>query len=90
MNFAWDENKRRSNLLKHRVDFADAVGVFYDDNAVTVEDPDHYQEQRFITLGMDYRLQMLVVVNMQKDGNIIRIISARKADHKERKQYEGD
>ncbi len=57
MNIEWDENKRRSNLLKHRVDFADAVGVFYDDNAVTVEDPEHYQEQRFITLGMDFKLQ---------------------------------
>ena len=90
MNFHWDENKRRSNLLKHRVDFADAVGVFYDDNAVTVEDPDHYQEQRLITLNMDYRLQVLVVVNTQRDGDTIRIISARKADRKERKQYEGD
>ncbi len=42
MNFEWNENKRRSNLLKHRVDFADAVGVFYDDNALTVEAPGHY------------------------------------------------
>ncbi len=90
MNIEWDENKRRSNLLKHRVDFADAVGVFYDDNAVTVEDPEHYREQRLITLGMDFKLQLLVVVNTQRAGDTIRIISARKANRKERKQYEGD
>ena len=90
MNFEWDENKRRSNVSKHRVDFADAVGVFYDDNAVTVEDPDHYGEQRFITLGVDFTLQVLVVVNTQRSGNTIRVISARKANGKERQQYEGN
>jgi uncharacterized DUF497 family protein len=90
MNFEWDENKRRSNLLKHRVDFADAVGVFYDGNAMTVEDPEHHDEQRLMTLGMDDRLQVLVVVNTRRDDDVIRIISARKADRKERKQYEGD
>ena len=89
MDFKWDENKRRLNLLKHRVDFADAVGVFYDDYAITVEDPDHYEEQRFITLGTDFRLEVLVVVNVRREGDTIRIISARKADPKERKQYEG-
>lgn len=78
MEFAWDETKRRINLLKHRVDFADAVGVFY---AVTAEDPDHHNEQRFITVGLDFRLQV---------DDRIRIISARKANHKERTQYAGD
>ncbi len=90
MDFEWDEQKRRINLLKHRIDFADAVAVFYDDLAITVEDPDHRDEQRFITLGMDTRLQVLVVVNVQREGNTIRLISARKADKKERRQYEGE
>lgn len=90
MDIIWDEGKRHANLLKHRVDFADAVGVFYDDCAITLEDPDHYGEQRFITLGMDFKLQVLVVVHAQRDRDSIRIISARKADRKERKQYEGD
>lgn len=66
------------------------MGVFYDDNAVTVEDPDHYREQRFITLGMDFKLQVLVVVNAQRSGNTIRVISARKANGKERQQYKGN
>ena len=89
MYFEWNENKRRSNLLKHRVDFSDAVGVFYDDNAITIEDPDHLVEHRFITLGMDFSTQTLVVVSMQRNGNIIRIISARKASRQERRQYGG-
>ena len=89
MDFEWNENKRRSNLFKHQVDFADAVGVFYDDRAMTVEDPDSLNEQRLITIGMDFKLQVLVVVNVQREGDIIRLISARKADRQERKQYEG-
>ncbi len=56
--------------------------------AITVEDQDHHDEQRLITIGMDFNLQVLVVVNTQKDGNTIHLISARKADRKERKQYE--
>ena len=89
MDFEWDESKRYSNLIKHQVDFADAVGVFYDDRAMTVEDPDSLGEQRFITIGMDFKLQVLVVVNLQREGDIIRLISARKANRHERRQYEG-
>jgi len=40
MNFTWDPAKRQTNLCKHGVDFADAVGVFFDDNALTLEDKD--------------------------------------------------
>ena len=89
MDFEWDESKRYSNLIKHQVDFADAVGVFYDDRAMTVEDPDSLREQRFITIGMDFKLQVLLVVNLQREGDIIRLISARKANRHERRQYEG-
>lgn len=89
MDFEWNESKRHSNLIKHQVDFADAVGVFYDDRAMTVEDPDSLREQRFITIGMDFKLQILVVVNLQREGDIIRLISARKANRHERRQYEG-
>lgn len=88
MGFEWDENKRHSNLIKHRVDFVDAVGVFYDERAMTVEDPDSINEQRLITIGMDFNLQVLVVVSMQRAGDIIRLISARKANKQERRQYE--
>ena len=89
MDFKWDENKRLSNLLKHQIDFADAVGVFYDSWAITIEDPDSFGEQRFITIGMDFKLQVLVVVNVQREGDTIRLLSARKANRGERKQYEG-
>jgi uncharacterized DUF497 family protein len=83
--FQWNENKRRTNLLKHRVDFADAVGVFYDDHAITIIDVDHHREQRMITLGIEFRQQTLVVVNVQIKGDTIRLISARKANRQERK-----
>ena len=89
MDFKWDENKRHANLIKHQVDFIDVVGVFYDDRAVTVEDPDSINEQRFITIGMDFNLQVLVVISMQRDNDIIRLISARKANKYERRQYTG-
>ena len=89
MDFKWDENKRHANLIKHQVDFIDVVGVFYDDRAVTVEDPDSINEQRFITIGMDFNLQVLVVISMQRDNDIIRLISERKANKHERRQYTG-
>jgi len=89
MSFEWDEKKRYSNLSKHGVDFADAVGVFYDDTALTQADPDHHHELRLLTLGMDFQGRVLLVVNIQQVGDVIRIISARKANKRERKQYEG-
>jgi len=89
MSFEWDENKRHSNLRKHGVDFADAVGVFYDDMALTQDDPDHQHELRLLTLGVDFQGRILLVVNVQQVGDVIRIISARKANKRERQQYEG-
>lgn len=85
--FEWNEEKRKTNLMKHGVDFADAVGVFYDNLALTQHDPYH-QEERLLTLGTGYNDKLLLVVNTQKDNGIIRIISARKATKKERASYE--
>ena len=87
MNFEWDINKAKSNLKKHGVDFADAVTVFDDFNALTIEDPDH-SEERFVTLGMDSYGRILVVAYTWR-GDIPRLISARKATKQERKQYKG-
>jgi uncharacterized DUF497 family protein len=53
MNYEWDPNKEKSNYKKHRVKFADAVGVFEDENAITIED-DHEKEDRFVTIGRDF------------------------------------
>jgi uncharacterized DUF497 family protein len=86
MDYQWDPNKAKSNLKKHGVRFADAVSVFEDENAITIED-EHENENRFITIGKDILLRILVVVYTFR-GHIIRIISARKATARERKIYE--
>jgi uncharacterized protein len=86
MTYQWDPNKAKSNQKKHGVRFADAVSVFEDENAITIED-EHETESRFITIGRDILLRILVVVYTFR-GHIIRIISARKATVRERKIYE--
>ena len=86
MDYQWDPNKAKSNLKKHGVRFADAVSVFEDENAITIED-EHESENRFITIGKDILLRILVVIYTFR-GHIIRIISARKATVRERKIYE--
>ena len=87
MNYEWDPDKAARNLKKHDVNFADAVGVFEDDCAITIEDT-NYAEDRYVTIGMDFTLRMLVVVYTWRNENTIRIISARKATSKERILYE--
>ena len=86
MTCQWDPNKAKSNLKKHGVSFADAVGVFEDENAVTISD-EHESEDRFITIGRDFLSRILVVVYTFRNI-VIRIISARKATAHERKIYE--
>jgi len=63
------------------------VTVFDDFNSITVNDPDH-DEDRFVTIGMDAYGRILVVVYTWR-GDVIRLISARKATKHERKQYQG-
>ncbi len=87
MGFEWDKNKAAKNLAKHGIDFADAVTIFEDYNAITIDDP-YYREERYITIGMDAYGSILVVAYTWRGANI-RIISARKATKKERKYYEG-
>ncbi len=88
MKFEWDPDKATSNLKRHGVDFADAVGVFEDEQAITIEDEDAEGEQRFITIGLDFTLRTLVVIYACRQADTIRIISARKATKKERAAYE--
>lgn len=85
MSYQWDPEKASSNRIKHGIDFADAVTVLEDDFAITIEDQ-RYDEERFITIGIDAIGQILVVVYTWR-GNEIRLISARKADRSERQQY---
>jgi uncharacterized protein len=85
MCYQWDKNKADANFRKHGVYFADAVSVFSDDLALTIED-DCSEERRWVTLGRDLSGRTLVVVFSWR-GDEIRIISARKANAKERRQY---
>lgn len=87
VNYQWDKEKAKANLLKHGVSFADAVTVFSDDAALTIEDDDPH-EQRFVTIGMDILGRLLVVVYTWQ-GQHTRVISARKATARERSHYEG-
>jgi uncharacterized DUF497 family protein len=83
----WDPDKALANYQKHRVHFADAVGVFSDDFAITIEDTST-QEERFKTLGLDFLGRPLVVIYTYR-GDTIRVISAREATARQRAIYEG-
>jgi hypothetical protein len=84
--FEWNEEKRRQNLRKHGVEFADAVSALEDEEALTSADEDSDEEDRFVTLGADLFGRILVVVYTWR-GDTVRLISARKATARERQQY---
>jgi uncharacterized protein len=86
VSFEWDESKRRANLRKHGIEFADAVTVLEDEHALTVPDEDVEDEERFVTVGMDLFGRILAVAYTWRE-NTIRLISARRATARERKQY---
>jgi uncharacterized DUF497 family protein len=88
MSFEWDPGKARGNLRKHGVAFADAVGALMDPLASTVSDPPP-DEERYLTLGTDYR-ERLVVVTWTIRGDHVRVISARRATRSERRRYQGE
>ena len=81
------QTESENEFLKHGVSFADAVAVFSDHAALTMEDDDP-DEQRFVTIGID-ALGYILVVTYTWRGEEIRVISARKATARERRQYEG-
>ncbi len=87
MGFKHDPAKAAANIKKHGVSFSDAEGVLEDPLAVTVEDPDAKEEQRFITVGLGSAGELLVLVWTARDGEF-RPISARRPARKERKYYE--
>ena len=82
----WDLDKAAGNLKKHGIDLADAETVLRDEMALTMRDAES-EEERFVTLGMDALGRLLVVVYTWRDEEI-RLISARKAERAERRQYE--
>ena len=83
----WDPEKAAANQRRHGVDFATAVGVFDDDRALTIPDLDSDREDRFVGIGIDQLARVLVVVFTLREEQV-RLISARKANSWERRQYE--
>ena len=89
LRFESDPKKAAANLRKHGVSFDDAQTVFADEHARLIDDPDHSEdEDRFVLLGLSSSLRLLVVCHCYRsEGNVIRIISARKAEGHERHSY---
>ena len=88
LRFAWDPRKAVANERKHEVSFWEATTAFDDMLSVTMTDPDHSrEEQRFLLLGVSSHLRLLVVAHTEGEESI-RIISARRANRRERRTYE--
>ena len=89
IRFEWDIAKNRLCKRKHGVSFEEAQSVFLDENAIRYYDPDHSEdEDRFILLGLSFRLRVLVVCHCYRvNDTMIRIISARRADRTETEDY---
>ena len=88
MQYAWDPAKAEANLAAHGVSFTEAVTVLEDDFALTREDPDSAGEQRFVTLGMSSLAHLLVVVYTYREPDVIRLMSAWRANRPQRLRYE--
>ena len=87
MDYQWDSEKADLNYKKHGIDFADAVGVFEDECALTIKHEIVKHEQRFASIGTDFVGRIVVVVYTYR-GDDIRLISARPATKLERNVYE--
>ena len=85
----WDARKAASNKRKHGVSFEEAASAFADEHGLVIPDPDHSDaEDRFILLGLSARIRLVVVVHcLREEGDVIRIISARRASRSESRQY---
>lgn len=88
MRFEWDPAKAAANLEVHKVSFSEASTVFYDDFALTDEDSRASGEQRLVTLGLSDTGNLLVVVYAYRQPDILRVISAWKANRRQRLEYE--
>ena len=89
LRFEWDAGKAAANARKHGVSFEEARTAFYDEDAIQFFDPDHSDaEERFILLGLSLKPRVLVVCHCFRESEtLVRIISARKADKDEEREY---
>ena len=85
MEIEWDNNKAASNLIKHKIDFEDAKNIFLDSTRLEREDKRDYNETRIQVIGMVNKV-VLFVVYTKRNGRY-RIISARRANKNEQRQY---
>jgi len=89
LKFEWNSNKSITNKKKHGISFEEAQTVFFDSNARIIEDPEHSDyEERFVIMGVSQCLRILTVCYCYRRGNkVIRIISAGRADKREKEKY---
>lgn len=89
IHFEWDNNKNEINKKKHGISFEEAKTVFYDENAILFDDPEHSNdEERFLLLGISNKEKLCIVCHCYRGNDeIIRIISARKATKSETHDY---
>ena len=89
IKFEWDENKNQINQRKHGISFEEALTVFYDEEALVKDDPEHSEEEeRFVILGFSSKANLLVVCHcFRASETVIRIISARRATKTESRYY---
>ena len=88
MQFEWDDEKEKINIIKHGIDFTTAARVFKDENRLELYDEAHSDfEDRYITIGLIDEIAYLVMVVYTEREEAIRLISARKATQKERRMY---
>ncbi len=87
MQFEWDEAKNLENIRKHQIDFADVPEMFESPMLIELDDRIDYVEDRWVGIGF-LRNGVAVVVWTERQGNVIRVISARKANRYERKRFE--
>lgn len=95
MQFEWDDEKEKINIIKHGIAFKTAELVFGDENRIEIYDEAHStpDEDRYITIGLINEVMIVVTVVYTPRGNnsdIIRLISARKATKSEREEYYND
>ncbi|WP_020585472.1 BrnT family toxin [Desulfobacter curvatus] len=87
LEFEWDEGKRLENIKKHKIDFEEAIEIFFGPTVTKLDTRQDYGEDRYISMGQIDGFVVLVVVYVDKKTNIRRIISARRATKNEQKVY---
>ena len=92
MRFDWDPTKAAANAKKHGITFDEAQTAFYDDFAVQFFDEEHASdEDRFLLLGLSSSAKLLIVCHCEREhGDVVRLISARRATKRESAFYRGE